>query len=190
MRILLAATSVVLLALSGPAAAGPLRSCEQVSALVEAAIQPLLAGQTGPQFDASQLGKQVLACLRSHNICGVVDNSRGAKEALIAGDVTTDMPQRDLSVQGRPTVVLLLRSIPRVRNDANQYCLVSAQLAGAAPAPRWNVYGWVIAPNAREALPLQKQVLNDKGSSDPKSLRGLAAALWFFAERMSGQPPP
>jgi hypothetical protein len=51
-----------------------------------------------------------------------------------------------------------------------------------------DVYGWVIAPNASEALPLRKQVLDDKAISDPKSLRSLAAALWFFAERMSGRP--
>jgi hypothetical protein len=51
-----------------------------------------------------------------------------------------------------------------------------------------DVSGWVIAPNASEALPLRKQVLDDKAISDPKSLRSLAAALWFFAERMSGRP--
>lgn len=188
MRILFAAASIAVLALPGRADAGTLRGCEQVSTLVEGAIQPLLAHQTGPGSDVTPLGKQILACLRSHNIC-VVDN-RKDKVALIAGDVTSDLPRQDLSVQGKPTVILLLRSIPRVRNDANQYCLVSARLDEATAAQQWNVYGWVIAPNAREALPLQKQVLSDEEKSDPKSVRGLAAALWFFAARMSGQSPP
>jgi hypothetical protein len=93
-------------------------------------------------------------------------------------------------VQGKSSVIFLVRSIPRVRNDSNQYCLVSEKFGGATSAQQWDVYGWVIAPNASEVLPLEKQVLDYKAVSDPGSLRALAAALWFFAERMSGQPPP
>jgi len=66
--------------------------------------------------------------------------------------------------------------------------LVSEEVGGAASEQQWDIYGWVIAPNASEALPLQRQVLEYKAVSDPGSLRSLAAALWFFAERMSGQP--
>jgi hypothetical protein len=84
----------------------------------------------------------------------------------------------------------MARSIPRVRNDSNQYCLVSEKFTATTSEQQWDVYGWVIAPNASETLPLQRQVLDYKALSDPRSLRGLAAALWFFAERMSGQPPP
>jgi hypothetical protein len=95
-----------------------------------------------------------------------------------------------MSEQGTSSVIFLVRSIPRVRNDSNKYCLVSEQFSGATSVQQWDVYGWVIAPNASEVLPLQRQVLDYKAVSDPRSLRGLAAALWFFAERMSGQPPP
>jgi len=185
-----AAASVVLLALPALACAEPPRACEQVSALVDAAIRPLLAKQTQPSPDTESLAAQVGNCLRSHNMCTVAYNTRHEGPTLLAADVTADLPQQDLSQQGRSSVLFLLRSIPRVRNDTNQYCLVSAQLGTAASPEAWNVYGWVIAPKASEALPLQMQVLNDNTKSDPRSLRGLAAALWFFAERMSGQPPP
>jgi hypothetical protein len=99
------------------------------------------------------------------------------------------LPQFESAKSGSP-VVFLVRSIPHIRNDANQYCLVSEKLEGAASEQQWNVYGWVIAPNAGETLPLQRQMLEDNSASDPRSLRGLAAALWFFAERMSGRSAP
>ena len=123
------------------------------------------------------------------NICSVVYIARSGKDALISGDVTADLPAQDVSEPGKPgksSVRVLVRSIPRVHNDANQYCLLSSE---ATSLQQWDVYGWVIAPNAGETLPLQRQVLDYKEESDPRSLRGLAAALWFFAERMSGQPP-
>ena len=105
----------------------------------------------------------------------------------MSGDVTTDLPALDVSEQGESPVIFLVRSIPRVRNDPNEYCLVSEKLRGADPAHPWNVYGWVMAPNGGKALPLQRQVLEYRAESQPTSLRGLAAALWFFAERMSGK---
>ena len=188
MRIPLAVTSITLIALHGPVSAGPLRACEQVSALVDGAVRPLLANELQP--DATQLLAQFRACLSSRNICSVVYNTRYRKETLVAGDVTADLAPQYVSEQGKSSVIFLVRSIPRVRNDSNQYCLVSEKVSGATSVQQWDVYGWVIAPNASEALPLQRQVLDYKVVTDPRSLRGLAAALWFFAERMSGQAPP
>ena len=190
MRIPPAVTSIALIALHGPVNAEPLRACAQVSALVDGAVRPLLAKLAEPPPDATQLLAQFRACLSSRNICVVVYNSRYGKEALVAGDVTADLPQQYLSEESKSSVILLLRSIPRARNDSNQYCLVSEKLAGATSVRQWDVYGWVIAPNASQALPLQREVLDDKAVSHPESLRGLAAALWLFAERMSGQPSP
>ena len=190
MRNSLAVTSIALIALHGPVNAEPLRACEQVSALVVGAARPLLATLGEPRPDTPPFVAQFRACLSSHRICSVVYNSRFGKEALVTGEVTADLPAQYLSEQSKSSVILLVRSIPRVRNDSNQYCLVSEKLAGAASVQQWDVYGWVIAPNTRQALPLQRQVLGDKAVSDPGSLRALAAALWFFAERMSGQPPP
>jgi len=190
MRIPLAVTSLALIALHGPVNAGPLRACEQVSDLVDGALRPLLANLAEPQPDATKLVAQFRACLGSRNICSVVYNTRYGKEALVAGDVTADLPTQYMSEQGTSSVIFLVRSIPRVRNDSNKYCLVSEQFSGATSVQQWDVYGWVIAPNASGVLPLQRQVLDYKAVSDPRSLRGLAAALWFFAERMSGQPLP
>jgi hypothetical protein len=190
MRVPLAITSIALIALHGTVNAGPLRACAQVSALVDGAVHPLLANLAEPHPDATQLRAQFRACLSSRNICSVVYNARYGKEALVAGDVTADLPAQYLSEQGESSVIFLVRSIPRVRNDSNQYCLVSEKFSGATSVQQWDVYGWVIAPNASEALPLPRQVLDYKAVSDPRSLRVLAAALWFFAERMSGQPPP
>ena len=188
MRIPLAIRTVTLIALHGTVNAGPLQACARVSALVDGAVRPLFANLAGSQPDATQLSAQFQACLSSRNICSVVYNARYGKGALIVGDVTADLPVQYASEQGKASVILLVRSIPRVRNDSNQYCLVSERLSGATSVQQWDVYGWVIAPNAGEALPLQRQVLDYKAMSDPRSLRGLAAALWFFAERMSGQP--
>jgi len=190
MRIPPAITSIAIVALHGTASAGPLQACAQVSALVDGAVRPLLANLAESQPDATQLGTQFRACLSSRNICGVVYNARNRKEALVAGDVTADLPEQYLSEQNKSSVTFLVRSIPRVRNDSNRYCLVSEEVSGAASEQQWDIYGWVIAPNASEALPLQRQVLGYKAVSDPESLRSLAAALWFFAERMSGQPSP
>jgi hypothetical protein len=160
-----------------------------VSELVDKAVSPLLENPPEHQEGAAQLHAQLRSCLSSHNICGVVDNPGHGAAALVAGDVTADLPQFDSAKSGSP-VVFLVRSIPHIRNDANQYCLVSEKLDGGTSEQQWNVYGWVIAPNAGETLPLQRQVLEDNSASDPKSLRGLAAALWFFAERMSGRSAP
>ena len=190
MRIPLTVTGVALFAVHGPVNAGPLRACEQVSALVDGTLRPLLANLAEPQPDAPQLVTQFRACLSSHNICSVVYHSQHGKEALVAGEITADLPPLYMTEEGKSSVIILVRSIPRVRNDSNQYCLVSAKIGGATSTQRWAVYGWVIAPNASEALPLQREVLDDKAMSDPRSLRALAAALWFFAERMSGQPTP
>ena len=188
MRIRLGTTSFALFALHGTVNAGPLQACARVSALVDGAVRPLLANLAESQPDATQLRAQFRTCLSSRNICGVVYNARNGKEALVAGNVTTDLPAQYLSDQDKSSVTVLVRSIPRVRNDSNQYCLVSEKVRGATSVQQWDIYGWVIAPNAREALPLERQVLEYKSVSDPRSLRSLAAALWFFAERMSGRP--
>jgi hypothetical protein len=189
MRIPLAIARIGLIALHGTANAGPLQACAQVSALVEGAVRPLLTNLAESQPDATQLHAQFSACMSSRNICGVVYNARNKKAALVAGDVTGDLPAQYLSEQDKSSVTFLVRSIPRVRNDSNQYCLVSEQGSGTTSAQQWDIYGWVIAPNASEALPLQRQVLEYKAESDPRSLRSLAAALWLFAERMSGPSP-
>jgi hypothetical protein len=182
MRIPLAITSIPIIALHGTVDAGPLRACEQVSARVDGAVRPLLTNQVKPDPYATRLVAELRACLSSRNICSIVYNTRTGKDALVAGDVSADLPPQYLPAQGKSPVMLVVRSIPRVRNDSNQYCLVSEHLSAATSVQQWDVYGWVIAPDAA-VLPLQKQVL-----SDAESLRGVAAALWFFAERMSGQP--
>lgn len=187
MRVLLAITSIGFVALQGTVSAGPPRACAQVSSLVDEAIIPLLAGAADSRPDTTQLRAQFRGCLSSHNICSVLYSTQHGKEALVAGDVTADLPQ---SEQGKSSVILLVRSIPRVRNDANEYCLVSEKSSGGTSAQQWEVHGWVLAPNASEVLPLPTQSLDYKAVSQPASLRGLAAALWFFAERMSGRPPP
>ena len=138
--------------------------------------------------DAAPANTKLRDCLSSRNIC-VLYSARHGKEALVAADVTTDLPAQGLG-QGESSVVVLVRSIPRVRNDSNRYCLVSEKQTGAAASGhQWAVYGWVIPPNATESLPLPRQILDENTESDPHSLRGLAAALWFFAEGMSGHPP-
>lgn len=190
MRIPLAITSMAAIALHGTVNAGPIRACAQVSGLVDAQVSPQLANLPDAQPDTTRLRTQLRACLSSHNICSVVFDTRSGKGVLVAADVTSDLPAQYLSGQGKSSAMVLVRSIPRVRTDSNQYCLVSAKSNGASSVQEWDVSGWVIAPNASEPLPLQPQVLDDKAASDPKSLRGLAAALWFFAERMSGQPSP
>jgi hypothetical protein len=190
MRIPLAVVGIALFALHEPVNAGALRACEQVSTLVDGSLRPLLANLAEPQPGATQLVAQFRACLSSHNICSVVYDTQHGADALVAGDVTADLPPIYMTDEGKASVIIMVRSVPRVRNDSNQYCLVSTKLGEATSRRQWGVYGWVIAPNASEALPLQRQVLDDKAMSDPRSLRSLAAALWFFAERMSGQPSP
>jgi len=189
MRMPLAITGIALTALAGAAHAGPLRACAQLSTLVDGAVRPLLENLPEPSPDTTQLRAQFRACLSSRNICSVVYEAGNRKEALVTGDTTADLPVPKMS-EGRSSIIFLVRSIPRVRNDSNQYCLVSEKPSGAPAVQQWDVYGWVIAPNANEALPLPRQGLDEKGASDPRSLRGLAAALWFFAKRMSGQPSP
>src|SRR5262249_49853248 len=140
------------------------------------------------QPDSANLGAQLDACLNSRNICGVLQGGRYRKGELVAGDTTADLPVQNVYAQEKSFVILLVRSIPRVRNDSNQYCLVAEQSPGGASVKAWEVYGWVLAPKGGETLPLQREVLDHKAGS-PVSLRGLAAALWFFAARMSGEAP-
>ena len=120
MRVPLAITSTALIALHGTVHAGPLRACAQVSVLVDGAVHPLLANPAEPQPDAAQLRAQLRACLSSRNICSVLHNIRYGKEALVAGDVTADLPVQYMSEQGKSSVIFLVRSIPRVANDSNQ----------------------------------------------------------------------
>jgi hypothetical protein len=190
MRIPLASAMMAIIALQGPVSAGPVRACAQVSTLVDGAVQPLLANVADPPPGIGQFRAEFGSCLGSRNICSVVKDSRDGKAAVVSGDVTTDLPALDVSGRGEPQVILLVRSIPPVRNDPNQYCLVSEKFRGASPVQPWNVYGWVMAPNGSKALPLQRQVLEYRAESQPRSLRGLAAALWLFAERMSGKASP
>lgn len=190
MRILLAITSMTLMGLHGTVNAGPVRACAQVLDLVDGQVSRQLENLPQVQADATQLRTQLRACLSSRNICSVLYDTRNGKGVLVAADVTSDLPAQYLSEQGKSSAIVLVRSIPRVRTDSNQYCLISAKSSEAGSVQRWDVSGWVIALNASEPLPLQRQVLVDNAASDPRSLRGLAAALWFFAERMSGQPSP
>jgi hypothetical protein len=189
MRIALAVTAIALSALDHSVFAGSLRACAQVSAQVDAAVRPLLANVAAPQPDIARLHGLLDSCLNARNICSVLYNTRYGKEALVAADVTADLPEQDLSEHGKSSVIFLVRSIPRVRNDSNQYCLVSEKFSGTSSVEQWDVYGWVVASGADQPLPLEKQLLEDQTASDPRSLRGLAAALWFFAQRMSGHPP-
>jgi hypothetical protein len=190
MRIPLATTSMALMALHGTVNAGPVRACAQVSGLVDGQVGLQLENLPEVQADATQLRTQLRTCLSSRNICSVVYDNRNGKGVLVAADVTPDLPAQNLSEQGKSSAIVLVRSIPRVRTDSNQYCLISEKSSEASSVQRWDVSGWVIALNASEPLPLQRQILDDKGASDPTTLRGLAAALWFFAERMSGRPSP
>jgi len=188
MRILLTVTSFALLAWHTTAGAEPIRACAQVGALLDGAVRPLLAHLAEADPNGTQLPSQFRACFGSRNICSVSYDARDGKEQLIAADVTADLPAQYLSGNGSSVVILLVRSIPRVRTDSNQYCLVSEKHGGATSSQQWDVYGWVIAPRARQPLPLKREPLNYGVASRPGSVRGLAAALWFFAERMSGRP--
>jgi len=190
MRIPLAIPSMALIAMHGIVKAGPVRACAQVSGLVDGQVSVPLENLPDAQPHATQLRTQLRACLSSRNICSVIYDTRSGKGLLVAADVTSDLPAQYLSEQGKSSAIVMVRSIPRVRTDSNQYCLLSEKSSGAGAEEQWDVSGWVIAPNATEPLPLQRQVLDDKAASDPRSLRGLAAALWFFAERMSGQAFP
>jgi hypothetical protein len=184
-----AITSIALIALHGTVDAGPLRACAQVAALVDGAVRPLLASAE-PDPDGAQLRRQFHDCLGSRNICSVVHSAQKPPGLLVAAEVTADLPAQYGLGPGEPSVMLLARSIPPVRGDSNRYCLVSERLTRATSVHQWDVYGWVVASNANEALPLPRKVLDGDALSDPHSLRGLAAALWFFAERMSGRQPP
>src|SRR5215831_13916775 len=145
MRTAFAITSIACIVLHGPLHAGPPPACSQVSTLVDGAVDAPLGNLAESQAETSQVRAQFRACLSSHNICSVVYNSQYAKAALVAGDVTDDLPARYVSEQGKSSVVFLLRSIPRVRNDANRYCLISERFSGASSLQQWDVYGWVIA---------------------------------------------
>jgi hypothetical protein len=190
MRVPFAIMAIAFTALQGPANAAPLRACAQVATLVDGAVSALLANQEQPHADTTRLREQFRDCVSSRNICSVVSGAHDGKEALIAADVTADLPASNISAQGRYAVIFLARSIPRVHNDSNQYCLVSAQRSDGNSVQPWDVYGWVMAPNASAALPLPRQGLDDKAASESRSPRSLAAALWSFAERMSGRPSP
>jgi hypothetical protein len=185
-----AATGVALIALQGSLHAGPLRGCDQVAAEVDTVVAALLAGTAQPEANATQFRAQFGACLKSRNICTVVHNARHGELAVLAGDVTADLPAQTVSGIGQPSIVFLARSIPRVGNDANKYCLVARRSSAASSLQRWEVYGWVLPPNDGQPLPLPGEALDDKGVSDSRTLRSLAAALWFFAQRMSGQFRP
>lgn len=187
MRIPVAISSFALIVLHGTVTAEPLRACAQVGALVDRAVHPGLAGLSTP--DLSRLEAQLSACLSSHNICSVMYDARDGKRQLVAADVTTDLPEQYLPENGKSYLIFLARSIPRVRNDSNRYCLVSERHGGDAAARQWDVYGWVIAPGSGDPLPLKRELLNYKPGSEPRSVRAVAAALWFFAERMSGRAP-
>ena len=130
MRVALALTSIALTALQGTVNAGPPRACAQVADLVDGAVRPLLANLAEPSPDTTRVRAQFHDCLSSRNICSVVYNRNG-KEALVAGDVTADLPVPGISEQGTSSIVFLVRSIPRVGRDSNQYCLVSEKLSGA-----------------------------------------------------------
>jgi hypothetical protein len=186
---LLVIASIGLIALQGTVEAEPSRACAEVSSRIEVALRPALVGLAEHQPDGATLGAQLHACLNSRNICGVAHDGRNQKDQLVAADTTADLPVQYAHGREKSFVIFLVRSIPRVRNDSNQYCLVTEQSPGeGASVKPWEVYGWVLAPKGGETLPLQKEVLDHKAGS-PLSLRGLAAALWFFAARMSGEPP-
>jgi hypothetical protein len=189
MRIPRVISSVALIAVHGTVDAGPVRACAEVAALVDGAVGPMLASAEADPAGA-QVRSQLRDCLSSRNICSVVHSVRKSQELLVAGDVTEDLPAQYGLGQGEASVTLLVRSIPRIRGDSNRYCLVAERLGAPTSVHQWSVYGWVIASNASAALPLPKKVLDEDALSDPHSLRGLASALWFFGERMSGHQAP
>src|SRR5580698_7566532 len=181
MRTSIVVTSITLIALHGTVNAGVPRGCANVSALVEAPVRALLANPALPTHDSARLVGQFRACLTTQNICGIVSKAQDGAKTVITAEATRDLPGAS------EQAVLLLRSIPRLRSDSNQYCLVAQRAAAAPSAQQWIVYGWVIPANAGPVLPLQKQALDNAGAVHGESLRALAAALWSFAERMSGQ---
>jgi hypothetical protein len=160
---------ITLIVLPGIVQAQSPRACAQVSALVEASVRPLFADPAAR------------ACLATRNICSLVSKPQNEGTTLITAEATRDVP----AASGQPA--LLVRSIPRLRNDSNQYCLVAQRVADVPSAPVWVVFGWVIPANAGPVLPLQRQPLDTRTSASNASLRALAAALWSFAGRMSGQ---
>jgi hypothetical protein len=181
MRTSFVVTSITLIGLHGTVHAGAPRGCANVSAQAEAPVRALLVSPASPTPDSARLIAQFRACLTSRNICGIVSKTQGDTKTLITAEATRDLPGAS------EQAVLLLRSIPRLRSDSNQYCLVAQRAAAAPSAQQWIVYGWVIPANAGPVLPLQKQALDNAGAVHGESLRALAAALWSFAERMSGQ---
>lgn len=182
-------TGIALIAWHGIVEAGAARACAEVAALVDGAVGPRLASAS-PDPDGAPVQNQLRDCLSSRNICSVVHNARNSKQLLVSGDVTADLPAQYGLGQGEASVIFLVRSIPRIRGDSNRYCLVAERLGAPTSVHQWNVYGWVVASNASGALPLPRKVLDEDALSDPHSLRGLASALWFFGERMSGHQAP
>ncbi len=189
MQLRRAIACIALLAGYGAAHGAPAPACAEVSTRVESAVAPAIASVRGAQADAAPANTELRDCLASHNICSVVYSSRSGQQRLVAGDATADLPDAYGLAQGESSVLMLVRSIPQVGGDLNRYCLISERLGEATAVHHWSVYGWVLAPQQHEALPLPRQVLDENAPSDPRSLRGLAAALWFFAQGMSGHPP-
>jgi hypothetical protein len=184
MRIGLVAASIAFLTVNGAAHAASLRACEQVSALVEEALRSRPAKPDNP---ATEVATQFRACLPDHYICSIVSNASG-DQAMVIADLTSELPAQINGPGSRSSPALMVRSIPRVRNDTNQYCLVLEKVVRPNDGKQWDIYGWVIAPTARHAVPLKKQPVDNKLTADSESLRALAAELWLFAERMSGAP--
>jgi hypothetical protein len=190
MRIGLVAAGIAFVTVNGAVYAASARACEQVSALVEEAVRPRLEKPDRPPAEAAGVTTQFRACLTTHNICSLVANGPPGSLAVVAAELTSELPAPASGPDGRSSPALMARSIPRVRNDSNQYCLILERAPRGSPGKPWDIYGWVMAPTTRHALPLKKQSVEGRSLSDSVSLRALAAELWLFAARMSGEPAP
>lgn len=188
MRIGLVAASIALVTVNDAVYAASARACEQVSALVEEALRPRIQKTESPPSEAAGIATQFRACLTTHNICTVVSSGSSGNLAMVTAELTSELPAPANGPDGRSTAALMVRSIPRVKNDSNQYCLILERAPRGSLGRQWDIYGWVIAPTTRHVLPLKKQSIEDKSLSDSVSLRALAAELWLFAARMSGEP--
>jgi hypothetical protein len=187
MRTPLAITTVAAIAMHVNVYAGPLRACAQLRANVDTSAAPIikeLAIASDP--GAKKLYAQFMDCLAAHNICTVMFEPQIEDEMVLeAGDLTAELPERHASQHGASFVIFAARSIPALRNDANQYCVV-AESAHEASVEAFDVYGWQISVNGSISS-LQKQAPDRRNSASqlPISARTLAAKLWFFATQQS-----
>jgi len=191
MRTSFTITAIAAICLNGNVHAGPLPACAQLRANVDATAAPIikeLAIARDP--GARKLFAQFMDCLAAHNICTVMFEPKTENEMVVeAGNRTADLPERYVSKLGASFVIFAARSIPSLRNDTSQYCLV-AESAHEASVEAFDVYGWRISVDGSiSSLPKQAPQRKLDSPESPISARSLAAKLWFFAVKEPANTP-